>query len=146
MSKPPKHNDELVIAYKLENPTCELWHHLDGASWDKMRGAWRRGKRRRPDDLPVDHHHIFGGHAHRWDIWPNLICVCRPVHDWLHKHPLHGKIACLWVKMTKEELDVDLLKECLGFNPIGRMASWNVTEEWVELMRQQLNERFPSHE
>lgn len=141
----PKRDPDLVAAYMLEasQSGCELFNHLEGRMWEVTRrnfGVWPKAC---ASDFNLECHHIFGG-PHRWDITPNIIGVSRVAHDYCtsKRYSNNGKVCCLWVKAEKDELDLDLMRECFGFDPLGRMESWHLTEEWAEDMRRDLLGRF----
>lgn len=139
----PKRNRELVQAYLLENSWCELYHHIEGEAWDKTREDWKRLGYSNPDTFGVVPHHIFGG-CHRWDIEPNIIAVCDPVHAWCHENRQAATIASIWKKLRDGTFDRELVRECLGFDPIGVLEGYTVTEEWVDLMRMDIFEMVSS--
>lgn len=145
MRKPKKRNKDLTDAYRMEHIACELGPHLEGPRWEKLKREWLGFFHiRYLDDFPLDSlqlHHINQG-CHRWDLVSNILILSPAAHAWCHEEPLHGRIACLWVKIQKGEFDRDLMRECLGFDVIGRMDSWEVTEEWVEEMRLDIYERL----
>jgi hypothetical protein len=145
MPKRKKRDKDITDAYRLNNPLCELFDVLEGRKWDSILASYKKGRRVCREDFLVEVHHIWGG-PHRWDIDSNIISVSRPAHDYCHKFPDHGRIACLWVKADKGELDRDLMRECMGFDTIGILESFEVTEEWVENLRLGLYERFSSYE
>lgn len=148
--KPQKRNKDLTDAYRLENPYCELFDVLEGRRWDAIRKSWDKfhSRKMHREDYGVEVHHIWGG-PHRWDIEPNLVSVSRPAHDYCHKYPDHGRIICLWMKADKGEFSMEcreLMRECMGFDSIGILYTFEVTEEWIEELRMDLYERFSSYE
>lgn len=147
MHKRLKRNKDITDAYRMNNPLCELFDVLEGRRWDAIRSAWNQFHRRKMhrEDYNVEIHHIWGG-PHRWDIEPNILSVSRPAHDYCHKYPDHGRIIAIWVKCDKGELDRDLMRECMGFDSIGIMETFEVTEEWIDELRLDLYERFSSYE
>ena len=127
---PPKHNESLVRAYVFEESLsgCELYNHLEGDSWDKQLKAWGYPSH---ESLDVEPHHIFGG-GNRWDIVPNIIAISRPVHDWGHRKNPHAlRVAAIWAKLRKGEFDRDLMRACLGFDPIGKIETYDLQEDWL---------------
>lgn len=146
--KPRKRDKALTDTYRMENPLCELWDVLEGENWRRILHAYTRGLPAIREDFEVVVHHIWGG-PHRWDILPNIIAVSQPAHDFCHKYPDLGRVACMWAKADKGEFSREgrtLMRECMGFDAVGIMESFCVTEEWVEDMRLDLNERFSSYE
>lgn len=141
--KVKKKNRTLKQSYRLENPQCEIHEHLEGELWDSIRIDLGN---RRVEDWQPEIHHIWGGHAHRWDIVPNLIALSKPAHAYCHLMPQHGRIVCLWVKLWKGELDRELWRECMGFDPIGILDHFDAKEEWVENMLIDIYERVSSYE
>lgn len=134
-----KRNPELRRVYMMEqeHTGCELFHHLDGDGWDQIRNAHGNPKWGR---LSLQCHHIYGG-PRRWDVIPNIIAVSQPAHDYCHKFPNNGRIACLWVKCRKGEFDRELMRTVCGFDVIGRIDSYVITEEWVWQMRLDILEK-----
>jgi hypothetical protein len=148
MRKPPKNNLLLTRAYKIAHDECELHMHLKGEAWEKIERSWlgflgiSRMELLDPELLHL--HHIHGG-CHRWDIKPNIIHISPAAHEYCHKFLDHGRIVCQWVKAHKGEFKRkgrELMRLCMGFDPIGRLESYEVTEEWVENLRLDLYERF----
>lgn len=135
----PKRNPSLVKDYMLEEQLsgCELYHHCDGEDWDKVRAFHGH---RNPDCLALEPHHLFGG-CHRWDIVTNIVAVCRPVHDWCHRNRQCATILAIWVKLEKGEFDRDLLRECMGKDPLGEIEYYTVPQ-WAEEIRMGIFEKF----
>lgn len=74
-------NPELVRQYRLDNLECEFCGELQ------------------------DHiHHIWAG-APRVDVISNLTSLCETCHAKMHLQPIQGKIACMAIKLSKDELD-----------------------------------------
>lgn len=134
----PKRNRQLQRDYVFtETPGgCELFHHLEGETWDKILASYGYPN---PESLALEPHHIFGG-PHRWDIVTNLLAVCRPVHDWCHRERQSATILGIWVKQSKDEFDRELVRECMGFDPIGVIEYYDV-EPWVDEVRMVIFER-----
>ena len=109
-------NIDLRRDYASQFPRCELCPTIN-----KLVGFRCNGER------GVEAHHVVGGTGGRWDVVPNLIMVCRPVHDWGHKHPREFRIACLAVKLAKNEFDRDVMKQVSGVFMDGWLA--NVMEQ-----------------
>lgn len=122
----PHEDVELRRAYKAQNDKCELAPILVGArieSFDKIWKAWNEPK---PADTPLDPNHIFSMGS-RPDVWSNLISVCRPVHDWFHKHLVEGRIACLYVKaVLKDEVDLAELDAVFGQSVLAWLSRQTV--------------------
>lgn len=103
------HEDKLLREqYRRDWPTCELCpviKRLVGFRCDGQNG--------------VQVHHIWGGGS-RWDVVPNLICVCNASHPgWVHQYVRESRIACLAAKVRKGEWDEAVLMECSGQFPSG---------------------------
>lgn len=139
MELPPKRNRSLVQQYVFEEQLsgCELFHHIEGETWDKVRAAWNNPN---PDCLYLEPHHIFGG-PHRWDIVSNLVAISRPAHDWCHQERQSATILSIWVKMEKGEFDRDLLRSCMGKDPLGEIEYYDVPQ-WAADIRMGILERF----
>lgn len=103
----PYENLELRANYREANPVCEL-----GAMLRKARLILT------PDDS-ADIHHIVGGNGRRWDLWSNLITVSRTVHQWIHAHPIDGRLICLGHKLSKGELDLEEFRRASGMHLAG---------------------------
>lgn len=141
MTTPKKRDSELIAAYLLENSYCELHEHMQGPAWDRTRKQWGN---KRIDDMQVEPHHIFRG-IHRWDIEPNVIAVCRPVHDYLtdKRYSMNANVLAVWCKIEKGEWDVELMKKCFGgMCPMAAMERWTLTEKWAIELRNELLERW----
>lgn len=118
--------------YRDRNPTCELirlfWPraHLQGfvpgSGWIDY-------------DLPGEVNHIWSN-GQRPDVVPNLITVCRPVHDWFHSHLPQGRMLCLLAKLRKGEFDVSVIHAVSGKWPIGWVDTLQFTG-WMEQRRQE---------
>lgn len=97
--------------YLAENPYCELspWlsKHVRELGLEKVETA-------------CEVHHIFGGSRSRWDVFFNMISVCRIAHDWCGRNPTDQRVLCLYVKMRNCELDLDAFQECTGM----RLEGW----------------------
>lgn len=138
-SKPLKRSPEWT-AYKLANTECELigmfpsWHEV----FDAPDFLWR--------DEFDEIHHIMHGQAGREDIPTNMICICKPVHNWIHfangGHANDGRALCLIKKAEKGELDWKALAEISRKQMPGwcdrdshrPREAW-ILKQWLELLR-----------
>jgi hypothetical protein len=130
-----KRNRKLVRAYLLENSSCELYRHIQGESWNKTLAEYGYPN---PNHLQVEPHHTFGG-CHRWDLASNIVAVCRPVHSWAHKNRQAATVAAIWLKVKHGVFDRELMRECVGFDPIGVLSAYKL-DEWAERMRMDIFE------
>lgn len=94
-------------------------------------------------DRGLEVHHGIPGAGSRWDVVEALLCVCRPAHEFCHKHPREGRIAFLFVKVGKAEFDEDVLKRCSGQFQSGwlenQIASGDLLEGFTLLAEQCLD-------
>lgn len=145
MTRPKKYNPALKAVYKQEYPWCELLGYLQGEVWEKILKEWLVffGVKY-PEDMPqLELHHIFQG-KDRWDLWGNMIHLSPAAHAYAHKYPQEQKVACMYAKSIKGDLNKKTLKEMRDiflFCPIGKMESWTLTEKWAIDMRNELIER-----
>lgn len=144
--KPLKRDPQLVQAYKLEHPYCEVLGCIQGKTWEqilKSRLAFHKCKY--PEDLPLELHHIYGGTSNRFDLWGNIIHISTAAHEYCHTKPCEGKVACLYAKHIKGDLTeeaIEQLQERFLLHPIGRLDSMNVTEKWAKDMRAELLQEY----
>jgi hypothetical protein len=108
-------------------------------------GAWIPDKFR---EVPGrDPHHIHGGYTGRWDLWSNLICVCRSTHDWLTDNTDEGRVICLYAKWRKamtgnpEDFDIEELRTASGKNYPEYIETLKVSGRLQE-MRDEMVEHF----
>lgn len=100
-----KHEDaELYEQYRIDNPECELCEIINGY---KSHAHQR--------------HHIFGGTL-RYDFLTNLISVCLYCHGWVHSNVCEGRVAALWVKEHKGEINLDELRVACGMRMQGLLS------------------------
>jgi hypothetical protein len=125
-----KRNRKIVSSYMESIQGCELYRLIEGDSWTKTRDEYGNPN---PNSLKLEPHHIFGG-CHRWDLESNIVAVCRPVHDWAHKNRQSATVVSIWLKLKQGVFDRELIRECMGFDPIGVIAAYKL-EEWTERMR-----------
>lgn len=141
--RPPRENLDVRQVYRDANPECELWGLLkDSLDCDESRQLWfpEWMQWTRPEaNRTVQIHHIFGGNARRYDVESNLIALSDPAHRWCHKHPILGRVACLWTKQAKGELNSEVMRGVAGMYLAGWVAQDKVREEcerfgfWSEL-------------
>jgi len=129
---------EVLNQYLDENPEDELAPFLSGEVWDKVQKGWKFT----PGYGSVVVHHIYrGAIGARYHIWPLLISVDPVTHQFVHRSPQHGLVACLWVKICKKkEYDRELVHSVVGRDPVGIVENWLDTEElmhpyYVELAK-----------
>ena len=115
-------NKQIRWEYLLENPEDELEEVLSGEIWSKVRKAW--GYKNPPHGSEVVHHIYRGTVGKKHDINSLLITVSPAAHEYCHKCPKHGVIACLWKKIKKREYDFKEVKEATGRNVTALVQSW----------------------
>jgi len=113
--------------YLKDNPEDEVERHLYGETWRKLRAAW--GYREPPYGSEVVHHIWRGGTGYKCDVWSLLITVSPATHDYMHKCPKHGVVACVYAKSLKGEFDNDEVKKATGRNLLGLLSIWRDNEE-----------------
>lgn len=118
-------NKKLVSEYRDQNPFCEL-HRFEGVPGGRF-----------GDEI----NHIFSVRK-RWDLRSNIIHLSQSAHRWFHEHPIDGRIACLYVKFSKGELDDDEIKLASGFHVAGWLAVKEPTIEWVFPLRDELIQKL----
>jgi len=98
---------------------------LKGSEWDKVEKAWGWST-----GSPVVHHIYRGGVSTKYDLWPLIITVDAVTHDFCHKHPKLGVIACIWLKLVqKQEFDRELVKRETGRDIISVIKSWELMKD-----------------
>lgn len=115
--------------YLEEFPDDELEVHLSGEVWRKVRSAW--GYRYPPLGSEVVHHIWRGGVGLKVDIPSLLITVSPAAHDYVHKAPKHGVVACVYTKMKKGEYDNEEVRQATGRNLLATILSWRDNQEVV---------------
>lgn len=76
-------------------------------------------------------HHAWGGRMGRWDrVW-NVVNVCDVVHRWAERYKTEGRVLVARCKLDKREMDEEAAFRCLGFYPIGKLASATLELDWV---------------
>ncbi len=115
------------VDYLRDNPADELEDSLYGETWDKVRKSW--GWSNRNWGSNVVHHMWRGGVGKKLDLWSLLITVSPAAHDYVHKCPKHGVVACLYTKMKKGEYNNEEVLKHVGRNLLGLVSLWKETEE-----------------
>lgn len=115
--------------YLLKNPGDELEGNLSGEAWEKIRFAW--GYSNPPWGSEVVHHIYNTALGSKNDIWSLLITVSPAAHDFCHKCPKHGVVACVWTKIVKDDFDRESIVEATGRDLINRIVLWRDTAEVV---------------
>lgn len=129
----PWRDEALQDLYRQDNPTCELIRHMEGDSWWKLMrdNHWTV---RQWEDAGADLHHIWSD-GQRYDVWENFVCVCRPVHKWIHDHQSMGRVVAVHHKLSKGEFDVDRMRDVMDRCPIGAIEvsknQGKITEGWA---------------
>ena len=114
--------------YLSENPADELQHSLTGEVWDQVRDAWGYGYNP-PYGSEIVHHIYNSALGAKNDVWSLLITVGPAAHEFVHKCPKHGVIACVWAKLQKDEFDREEVAESLGRDLVNRIVIWRDNEE-----------------
>lgn len=94
-NKKPFQDATMQAAYRQANVRCELtpWFKVHFPEWKIV--------------LPqLDLHHLR--RPGKVDVWPNMIRVCRSIHDMDEVHPDEMLVVCLWHKWRKQGLDWNL--------------------------------------
>lgn len=120
-------NKEMRRDYLSDNPEDEVEPYLSGETWEKVRGAW--GYIHAPFGSEVVHHIWRGGTGYKADLWSLLITVSPASHDYVHKCPKHGVVACIYAKIKKGEFDSEEVKKALGRDLIAQTIIWREQEE-----------------
>ena len=130
--------------YREANPDDELEDSLSGEVWSKVRDAW--GYRTPPYGSEVVHHIYNSALGAKNDCWSLLITVSPAAHEYVHKCPKHGVVACVWTKLGKKEFDRDEVKDSLGRDLINMLSVWResgaVTHPYYLNLIQDIEERF----
>lgn len=63
--------------------------------------------------------HIFGRRGGRVDVWSNFVMSCPGCHEWKHRHPREGRLAGVWIKRRKWELDEGEFERMSGRRLVG---------------------------
>lgn len=137
-------NRIMRIDYRLDNPADEIEEHLSGEVWNKVRDAW--GYREPPYGSEVVHHIYNSAMGSKNDCWSLLITVGPAAHEYVHKCPKHGVVACVWAKLNKDEFDREEVKDSLGRDLINMISVWRESEGvthpyYLDLIRD-IEERF----
>jgi len=120
-------NKKMRTEYLFANPSDELEGSLKCEGWDMIHKAW--GYNEPPYGSEVVHHIYNAGMGSKNDAWSLLITVSPAAHDFVHKSPKHGVVACVWTKLEKEEFDRAEVSESLGRDLINRISIWRETGE-----------------
>ena len=130
--------------YRQENPGDELENNLSGEVWRKVRDAW--GYSNPPYGSEVVHHIYNSAMSAKNDCWSLLITVSPAAHEYVHKCPKHGVVACVWTKLEKDEFDREDVKDSLGRDLINMLSVWRetgeVTHPYYLNLLQDIEERF----
>ena len=137
-------NRIMRVDYRIENPADELEDNLSGEIWNKVRDAW--GYSNPPYGSEVVHHIYNSAMGAKNDCWSLLITVSPAAHEYVHKCPKHGVIACVWTKLEKDEFDREEVKDSLGRDLIGMLSVWRetgaVTHPYYSELLHGIEERF----
>lgn len=100
--------------YRQENPWCELAPYFperfENANIIPFPEFGLIISKRYTSATEV--HHITGGllGTPRYDIWPNLIALSRPVHAWCERYTKDGLALCCLAKLRKRPMEFDSVK------------------------------------
>ena len=125
---PGKHRD-----LNLQDQYREQWDYCEVSPW--LRRNWPAMYFR---DEQLDLHHIVPGCGGRWDVWTNMIRVNHSFHLWVDRDGFNTNVIALYVKLRKNELELDEYRKCAGW----RLEWWlgrhdpgpQVRGIWEELM------------
>ena len=138
-------NKQMRVDYREANPADELQQNLKGEVWTKVRDAWGYYDEP-PYGSEVVHHIYNSGIAKKNDAWSLLITVGPASHEYVHKCPKHGVVACVWTKLEKDEFDREEVRESLGRDLINMLSVWRetgeVTHPYYRSLLQDIEERL----
>ena len=121
----PRENLKLRASYAKAHPICELGIHLP-----EQFSAGPSGET----------HHIMTGKA---DLVSNLLRVSWTNHLWLERLKTDGRIAALWVKHQKEELDPGEFHSASRFLLPGWLLKVSAREPWCVSLLEELRRLYP---
>jgi hypothetical protein len=129
----PWENQELVAEYLKSHPFDELYPLLVELGFKVP--AWQP-----PGRNPYEPHHLFGNMGQRWDKVTNIISVSPATHDWCHNHQAQDewRIAALYIKLRKRELDLADFKTITGKYLGGWLSIHQPEHDGLKLMHESL--------
>lgn len=124
----PHDNSVLYRAYADEHKFDEIAEEL-GITFRLSRGKWEIVPLCLTPNIGGDRVHHLWSVNQRPDYRSNLIKVSGPTHDWLHAHPIMGRVVCVTAKVRKRIRTGDPRDFDLGEM---FMASGKHLEGWAE--------------
>jgi len=106
-----RHSLSIRSKYRSDNAHCELSAMLK-----------HNGLIEYIDEGRVEIHHIVGGSG-RVDLVSNLIALSPYVHRLVEQMPIVGRIACLIIKASKNEIEPLEYQKCSGQRLLGWLAN-----------------------
>lgn len=128
-----KHEDRsLRDAYRIQFDYCELYQYLA----DHICVPWNCQPRVPLWKVPqhamrIEVNHIWSV-GRRPDTWANLISLGEPTHKWFHANLQSGRVAALWTKKMKGELNLSELDAAAGKNVLGWLESFDLASPFRE--------------
>lgn len=116
---------------------CQLLDELYPASEQFVLFLGRCGGLKAARYAAVHRHHIWGGTS-RLNLPSNLIDLCVFAHEFVHAHPVEGRIACMWKRKQMPGFSIEELNRCAGKNVLGWLESHPVDAEPFSVWREEL--------
>lgn len=111
---------------------CEIRHLFP----IEIRATWT-------DAAQHTHHIMIAGRGIRWDLRSNLIRISAMAHEFVHRHPVDGRVICLWLKHSKGELNESEFHTASSMHLAGWIARASPSLSWTDKYLDRLRLAYP---